>query len=133
MGKRYENTSVYVACCSIADGGVWVWREADSAAVTAPSQIGSIEPSLIVSVQAFVANRQLAGYDFSPDGERAYLLKLGGGLEIKATRTRELEASIQVSRYIRGGASEVIASPRPDQIVLMGGRRWVVLDLGLEL
>lgn len=88
--------------------------------------------SLIGGVPAFVANRQLAGYDFSPDGERVYLLKRNGELEIRATRSWELEASIQVSRYIRGGASEVIASSRPNQVVLVGGHRWVMLELDME-
>ncbi len=88
---------------------------------------------LIGGVPAFVANRQLAGYDFSDDGEHVFLLKRDGNLEIRATRTWQLDASIPVSRYIRRGASEVIAIPRSNRVVLVGGRRWIVLDTGLEL
>lgn len=82
---------------------------------------GVLKPDLL--------ERTLAGYDFSPDGARAYMLLRDGTLRIYHTRSWELIATLPVRSLGVREATEIVASPNPNQIVLIGDRRWALVEL----
>ena len=76
--------------------------------------------------------RTVASFDFSPDGSFAYVVKRAGRLEIYRIHPWARVADLSIQNMGVDFAWQVITLPQAGQFLLIGDRRWALVDLDIE-